>query len=153
MSSVQDEVLRVERSFPAGPEEVFDAWTNPEVLRRWWRADPGWRVPVADVDLRVGGGYTLSMEDPATGAQHTVTGSYLEVDRPARLVYSWSWVLEDGSRGPASTVAVEFRGEAERTTVVLLHSGLPDEGSRERHGVGWAACLDTLGTTVFGGTG
>lgn len=150
MSSVREGVLRVERSFAASPEEVFDAWTNPEVLRRWWLADPAWRVPVADVDLREGGGYTLSMEDPATGEEHTVTGSYAEVSRPERLVYSWSWVLGDGSQGPVSTVTVEFRGEGEQTTVVLLHSGLPDEGSRERHGQGWAACLDTLAGNVFG---
>lgn len=145
MSGADATALRLERTFQASAEDVFDAWTSPEVLRRWWIADSSWRAPVAEVDLRVGGEYTLSMEDPATGARHTVRGEYQEVRRPERLVYSWSWELDAGGQGPVSTVAVEFRGEGERTTVVLVHTGLADEGARERHGHGWLACLDSLG--------
>ncbi len=151
MSSAQEGELRLERSFAASPEEVFDAWTSPEVLRRWWLADRAWRVPVAEVDLREGGGYRLSMEDPSSGSRHTVVGRYLEVRRPERLVYSWSWEDEHGAAGHASTVTVEFRGAGARTTVVLTHTGLPDAGSRERHGVGWRACLDSLAANVFTG--
>jgi uncharacterized protein YndB with AHSA1/START domain len=147
--SVQERTLRLERSFAASPEEVFDAWTSPEVLRRWWLADPSWRVPVAEVDLREGGAYRLSMEDPASGSSHTVVGRYLEVRRPLRLVYSWSWEDEHGDPGHASTVTVEFRGEGASTTVVLEHTGLPDDGSRERHGQGWTACLASLAANVF----
>ena len=56
--------LRVERTYDASPEEVFDAWTNPEVLRRWWAVHPEGTTPIAEVDLRVGGRYRLSMESP-----------------------------------------------------------------------------------------
>lgn len=137
--------LRLERIFEASAEEVFDAWTNPEVLRRWWAADPTWVTPVAEVDLRVGGRYRLSMEDPATGATHTVGGEYSEVRRPERLVYSWCWEGSDGQPDPhVSTVTVEFLSEGGRTTVVLEHSHLASSESRDRHREGWIACFENL---------
>lgn len=146
MSATDSTTLRLERTFDAPAEDVFDAWTNPEVLRRWWAADPRWRTPVAEVDLRVGGAYRLSMEDPDAGTFHAVRGEYREVHRPERLVYSWSWEQDDGRTGHVSTVTVEFVEQDERTTVVLEHSGLESSRSRERHGRGWAACLELLGT-------
>jgi uncharacterized protein YndB with AHSA1/START domain len=48
-------VVRIERTFDAPAEAVFDAWTRPEVMRRWWHAGPDWETPEAEVDLRVGG--------------------------------------------------------------------------------------------------
>jgi uncharacterized protein YndB with AHSA1/START domain len=136
--------LRLERTFDASAEEVFDAWTNPEVLRRWWAADPTWVTPVTEVDLRVGGHYRLSMEDPATGTTHTVGGEYQEVRRPQRLVYSWRWEHGGEERDDTSTVTVEFLGQGERTTVVLEHTNLSSAESRDGHERGWIACLDNL---------
>jgi uncharacterized protein YndB with AHSA1/START domain len=146
---VETATLRLERSFDASPEAVFDAWTNPEVLRRWWAAGRDWRTPVAEVDLRVGGGYRLSMEDPEAGASHTVRGEYIEVRRPERLVYSWCWEDSAGQTGHVSTVMVDFRGDGERTTVVLEHSGLESADSRDKHRVGWEACLENLEARIF----
>ena len=149
MNATDATTLRLRRTFDAPREEVFDAWTNPEVLRRWWAVTPAGRTPVTDVDLRVGGSYKLTMEDPEAGTTHTVRGEYREVSRPERLVYSWCWVQEDGSTGHESTVSVEFVGEGERTTVVLEHSGLESPESAERHVHGWEACLGMLEARVF----
>ncbi|HEX4466782.1 MAG TPA: SRPBCC domain-containing protein [Solirubrobacteraceae bacterium] len=141
--------MRLERTFQASAEEVFDAWTNPDVLRRWWAADASWEPTLAEVDLRVGGSYRLSMRDPARDAPHTVRGEYHEVSRPARLVYSWCWESEDGGLGHVSTVTVQFRQSGERTTVVLEHTGLESAESAERHGHGWDACMRLLGERIF----
>jgi uncharacterized protein YndB with AHSA1/START domain len=141
--------LRLERTFEAPAEDVFDAWTNPEVLRRWWAASPQWRTPVAEVDLRVGGSYRLAMEDPATGAVHAVGGEYREVRRPERLVYSWCWEREGGPSEEVSTVTVEFREEGGQTTVVLEHSNLPSPTSRDQHRHGWEGCLENLGARAL----
>jgi uncharacterized protein YndB with AHSA1/START domain len=151
MSATDSTTLRLERTYDATAEEVFDAWTNPEVLRRWWMVDETRSAPEADVDLRVGGSYRLSMESPGTGARSTVRGVYREVARPERLVYTWAWEEQDGSTGHESTVTVSFVQEGERTTVVVDHTGLPDEASRERHGEGWQACLRILGARMFDG--
>jgi uncharacterized protein YndB with AHSA1/START domain len=139
-----DTSLRVERTFEAPIEEVFDAWTNPEVLRRWWKADPAWTTPVAEVDLRPGGSYRISMDDPARAVRHTVSGQYREVTRPERLVYSWQWEQEDGTPGHASVVTVGFHAQGERTRVVLEHSDLESAPSAEQHAHGWNGVLEQL---------
>ncbi|HTD58368.1 MAG TPA: SRPBCC domain-containing protein [Solirubrobacteraceae bacterium] len=141
--------LRVERTFDAPTEDVFDAWTNPEVLRRWWRPNPGWVTPVAEVDLRVGGRYRISMEDPETGTKHTAGGEYSEVSRPQRLVYSWQWEQDDGQPDHVSTVTVSFHADGERTNVVLEHSGLVSSESRDSHTHGWAGILEMLQVHLF----
>jgi uncharacterized protein YndB with AHSA1/START domain len=139
-----DTSLRVQRTFDAPVEEVFNAWTDPEVMRRWWRANPAWTTPVAEVDLRVGGRYRISMEDPADGSRHTVGGEYTEVTPPTRLAYSWQWE-EGGQPGDqVSAVTVDFRADGPRTTVVLEHSGLGSSESRDSHGQGWDGVLEML---------
>jgi uncharacterized protein YndB with AHSA1/START domain len=142
--------FRLERTFAASPEEVFDAWTNPEVLERWWVAQPSWTSPGCEVDLRVGGSYVLRMRDDETGEMHVVGGEYREVQRPRRLVYTWCWQGDGGpSPGHVSLVTVEFHGKGDATTVVLEHSGLPSEESRRNHGVGWQATFESLARRVF----
>jgi uncharacterized protein YndB with AHSA1/START domain len=149
VSTTETASLRLERTFDAPPEAVFDAWTNPEVLKRWWRASAAMRTSLAEIDLRVGGAYRLSMEDPQAGTVHTVSGEYSEVIRPQRLVYSWCWEQGGAETGHVSTVSVEFLGDGERTTVVLEHSGLESAQSVEQHRLGWEGCIENLQTGYF----
>jgi uncharacterized protein YndB with AHSA1/START domain len=143
--------LRLERTFDATAEAVFDAWTDPEVLRRWWAAGPDWETPLAEVDLRVGGSYRLSMRDPESGMTPTVGGEFREVERPRRLVYTWTWEDMPESPSEGSVVTVDFEEAGGRTTVTLVHSGLGTDESRVQHEHGWNACLDNLERRVFAG--
>ncbi|HLB20932.1 MAG TPA: SRPBCC domain-containing protein [Solirubrobacteraceae bacterium] len=151
MSTSELATLRLEHTFAATPEEVFDAWTNAEVLQRWWGPGPSWTSPGCDLDLRVGGSYELRMRDGATGEIHAVGGEYREVVRPHRLVYTWRWQGDDGPNpGHVSLVTVEFHAAGEATTVVLEHSGLPSQESRRRHGDGWRGSFANLAERIFG---
>ena len=138
--------VRLERRYDAPPERVFDAWTNPEVLRRWWAAGPDWEGVSADVDLRVGGRLRLAMQSPEADQPYAGGGEYTIVERPERLAYTWSWEEGDGRE---SLVTVEFRPEGDGTRLVLIHSGLASEESRDGHTDGWTKCLDNLGTRVL----
>lgn len=149
MSRPAAECLRLRHTFAATAEEVFDAWTDPAVLQRWWAAAPAWDSPGCEVDLRVGGRYVLRMRDDRTGDVHVVAGEYREVDRPRRLVYTWAWHEADGTAGPESVVTVEFRADGDGTTVELEHSGLPSQESAERHTMGWTGTFDNLARRVF----
>jgi uncharacterized protein YndB with AHSA1/START domain len=150
MSASDLQALRLERTFAASPEEVFDAWTNPTVLKRWWGPQPTWTSPGCEVDLRVGGRYQLRMQDGDGGRVYAVGGEYREVDRPHRLVYTWCWEGDDGPYpGEVSVVSVEFRAEGGGTTVVLDHSELASEESRVGHGAGWAGAFDNLARRIF----
>ncbi|MGQ0573343.1 MAG: SRPBCC family protein [Pseudonocardia sp.] len=143
--------LHVQRRFAAPPERVFAAWTEPEVLRRWWAAGPDWSCTSVETDVRVGGRYRLAMTGPGTG-EHVVGGEYLEVQPPHRLVYTWAWEGADAAGGgpPTTLVAVEFRPEAGGgTTVVVTHTGFPGPAERDQHATGWAACLANLDVRVL----
>ena len=84
-------MLRIERTFEASAQEVFDAWTSEEVLRRWLHADPDWDTPSAEVDLRVGGKLRIVMRNPEDGAEYGAVGEYTVVEPPHRLVFTWIW--------------------------------------------------------------
>ena len=135
--------LRVERTFDASPEDVFDAWTNPEVLRRWWRPNPAWSTPSPRSTCAWAGAIASRWKIPRTD-QAPAGGEYSEVSRPRRLVYSWQWEQDDGRLGHASTVTVDFRADGELTTVLLEHSGLISAESRDSHTHGWAGILEML---------
>ncbi len=64
MTEESGHVVRIERTFAASVEDVFDAWTSPEVMRRWFHCAPDWDTPAAEVDLRVGGRVRVVMRRP-----------------------------------------------------------------------------------------
>jgi uncharacterized protein YndB with AHSA1/START domain len=143
--------LRIERTFAAPAEAVFNAWTSADVLRRWWPAGPGWDTPVAEVDVRVGGRLRLVMRAP-DGAEFGGEGRYVEIDRPRRLAFTWRWdgpMLDTG----AQLVEVTFaENEDATTTVLLVNRGIP-EADRKSHREGWDASFDNLDEVLAGTTG
>lgn len=147
----QDLTLELSHRFEAPRAEVFEAWTNPEVLRRWWAAAPTWSTPLAEVDAREGGAYRLSMRTDE-GEVHTVGGEFTEVRPPERLAYTWSW--EQGpdaamSGSEHTLVVIDFIEDGEATLVRLTHSGFGNEEIRGMHVQGWEAVLANLEQAVF----
>jgi uncharacterized protein YndB with AHSA1/START domain len=140
----------IERAFSAPRDAVFEAWVSPEVLLRWWGAGPDWTSPAVEIDLRPGGRYRLSMQDPS-GTVRTVGGEYVEVDPPRRLVYTWAWETHGAAEDAPTIVTVEFREPSPgETTVVLTHTGFSDGARRDQHREGWELCLANLATRVLG---
>jgi uncharacterized protein YndB with AHSA1/START domain len=136
--------LRVERHFRASPARVFHAWTSAEELSQW--SDPDPVHATTEVDLRVGGSYALDMARP-DGVVHRVSGVYREIDAPRRLVYTWRW--ETIPNFPETVVTVEFRARADGgTDLSLVHEGLPDDASGQRHAHGWVESMNKLALLV-----
>lgn len=132
--------LRIQRTFQAPAQAVFDAWTSEEVLRRWWHAERGWETPEAEVDLRVGGTVRAVMRNPQTGAEYGGGGRYTEIDPPRRLAFTWLW---DGE-GTRTLIEVDFEEADGVTTVSFTHSALWDEAAVRSHEGGWNTCFDNL---------
>jgi len=139
--------LRIERTFAAPAATVFDAWTSPAVMRRWWQAEQGWETSEAEVDLRVGGAVRVVMRDPDKDVEYGGGGRYTEIDPPARLAFTWIW---DGDTR-RTLIEIEFEEADGATTVRFTHSGLWDEAAVRSHEGGWGRALDNLQRTVEGG--
>jgi uncharacterized protein YndB with AHSA1/START domain len=136
--------VRVSRLIRADAETLFRAWTDPRVLRHWWRQEgKGWAFAGATIDLRVGERYRLAMTDPE-GATHAAVGVYRAVERPVRLAFTWDW--EDPRRSVGDTlVTVEFkRAGPNLTEVVVTHERFADVTRMGRHEQGWTELLRLL---------
>lgn len=147
----QELVLELTHRYAARREDVFDAWVNPSVLKRWWAAQPTWQTPVADVDATEGGSYRLSMRTD-TGDVHTVGGVFTEVRPPERLAYTWGW--EEGpdaamAGSEETLVTVDFLEDGAGTLVKLTHSGFANAEIKGMHIHGWEAVLANLERSVF----
>jgi len=131
--------INIERMIDATLAETWTAWTEPELVARWFA--PGtMQAEVLDYDVRSGGKYRIRMrnDDDST---HTVTGKFVEVVPQQRLVMSWAW---EGDATTQSKVQVEFEASDRGTRIRILHEGLPNKESAARHSEGWIGCLDNL---------
>ena len=136
--------LRIERTFQAPAEAVFDAWTSEDVLLRWWHAEHDWETTEAEVDLRVGGVVRVVMRDPNKNAEYGGGGTYTEIEPPTRLAFTWIW---DGDTRE-TLIELDFRETDGITTVSFTHSRLWDEEAVRSHEDGWGKLFDNLERTL-----
>jgi uncharacterized protein YndB with AHSA1/START domain len=132
--------VRIERTFNAPAEDVFDAWTSEEVIRRWFRPGRGWGEASAEVDLRVGGTIRVVMRSP-DGAAVGASGEYTLIERPYRLVFTWTF---DDDPSNQQMIELEFTERDGATTVLFVNSNISPEEKRDPQYGGWQACFDNM---------
>lgn len=152
--------LVIERVFDAPRERVFDVFTQPEHLQKWWGPKMV-GIPVAEFDARPGGKIFIA-ERPPDGAMHYIVGVVREIERPSRVVFAIHFADADRRRvaPPAGTglpstwddeivSSVTFSAEGRRTRVTIRaqRSGVTAEWSAMARG-GWGEALDKLGYAI-----
>jgi uncharacterized protein YndB with AHSA1/START domain len=131
--------VTVRREIAAPAEVLFDAWLDARSLGSWLKPS-GIRETRAETDPRVGGTFRIVMVDDESSIEHT--GTYREIDRPRRLVFTWS---SPATQFRDSVVTVTFQPSSNRATVVEIHQvGLPDEQASASHHGGWTDSLREL---------
>lgn len=131
-------MVQVKRLLPSSPEDVFDAWLDPNRLKEW--LCPGSAiVPLAEIDARIGGRFRIVMRDE--GVDYTHVGEYREIARPRRLVFSWA---SPATKGQNTLVTIEFRARGESTELTLTHERLPDKDTADKHKRGWQSIMEKL---------
>ena len=151
-STVSEDAVVIERTFDAATDLVWQMWTEPEHFKKWY-GPQGFTVPVAKMDLRVGGKRLVCMASPDGNMKMWTTGEYTEIVPTERLVYTESPADEHGNVVSPSamgmpdgypettevTVLLEDLGG--RTKMVMTHAGVPaDSGA----GGGWSQAFDKL---------
>lgn len=134
--------VRVAKHCSASPERVFDAWLDPETARKFLFATKTGKIVRAEIDARVGGAFVLVDRREGEDIEHT--GTYLEIDRPRRLVFDFAVPKFSAQR---TKVTVEVQPAAGGSRVTLTHDGvLPDYEERTRQG--WTMILDGLTAAI-----
>jgi uncharacterized protein YndB with AHSA1/START domain len=133
--------LKALHVLPAPPTVVFEAFTKPEVLARWW-GPKGFTAPSLDFEPRSGATYRIQMQPPE-GDPFYLTGEFREVDPPARLAFTFAW--EDPDPDDVETlVALSFRDLGGSTQVAITQGPFKTEARRALHRDGWTESFDKL---------
>ena len=145
-SNIEHTSLSITRRLDASPEKVFKAWTDPGLLTQWF-GPHGVTTTSAEIDLRVGGKYHFTMEEP-DGTRHEPKGEYRVIEPSKKLVFTW--VLDGDScsggdgRYTETQVTIELEDVEGSCRLTLTHDFLPSEASKDAHNAGWTGSLDRL---------
>ena len=128
-----DRELVIRRTFDAPARLVFEAWTTPELFRKWWvPRSMGMSLLSCEMDVRAGGKYRLVFAHEA--GEFAFFGSYLEVTPHSRLV----WTNEESDDGPITTVTFEERGAE---TMLVVRELYPSKEALDAAGTGAADAM------------
>jgi uncharacterized protein YndB with AHSA1/START domain len=117
------------RVFDAPRHLVFEAWTQPELVKRWLYGPDDWRLAVCELDLRVGGALRFVWRDSAQQSMG-MSGVFREIAPPDRLVFTEIWD-EDWTGGEAlnTLIFTEHAGKTTMTQTVLYSSRAARDGA------------------------
>jgi uncharacterized protein YndB with AHSA1/START domain len=129
-----DRELVVTRTFDGPVRLVFEAWTKPDLFKRWWGPKSmGMSLSSCEMDVRTGGGYRLVFSNGMA-----FFGKYIEVTPPSRLVWTND---EGGDAGPVTTVTFEEKGGK---TLLVMHELYPSKEALDAAGTGAAEGMGEL---------
>lgn len=128
-----DREIRITRDFQAPKRLVFEAWTKPELVRRWLLGPDGWTMPVCTIDFRVGGSYRYEWEKKDIGAKMAMGGTFLAISPPDRIesteLFDDPWypggatnTLTLSERAGVTTMAIIVRYQDRATRDAVLQS-------------------------------
>ncbi len=147
-ASLSDRELILRRVINAPREKVFQAWTQPELMKQWFTPRP-WTTPVIEIDLRPGGANLIVMRGP-DGTEFPNRGVYLEVVPNERLVFTDAYTRAwEPSEKPFMTVVLTFEdagGGKTNYTARAMHWSVADRETHEKMGfhTGWGIATDQL---------
>ena len=122
----------------ASPDTIFEFFTDPEKIARWMGR-------IVRSDARPGGEYSADLN-----GRDIAVGTYLEIDRPRRLVFTWGWKDNEFVPPGSSTIEVSLTPEGTETVLLFVHRDLP-EGQDTNHATGWDYYLPRLVIAAEGG--
>jgi uncharacterized protein YndB with AHSA1/START domain len=137
--------VQIRRRVKARADEIFDLWTKPDLMVRWMSPFPGAVDCKASCDLRPGGAFSLVMTSKE--ASREVSGTYVQIERPRKLVFTWMGPLTNNVN---TLVTVEFNPQGDETDLVLTHERLPTAAIVEGHTRGWGNIMDHLAEVISG---
>lgn len=132
--------LAIERTYAVPPEKVWQAWTDPQALIKWFGPEETESVLRAELDVRVGGRYHIAFVTN-DGENHDVSGVYREVVQNRKLVFTWAW---RSTPERESLVTIILQPSDGGTELSFRHEQFFDEAARDGHERGWTGTFRKL---------
>ena len=126
-------------------ELVWNAWTNADIIKKWFGSDPQGVVTKARLDVREGGRFEISFRD-SDGTEHTCFGEFKEVETFKNFIASWEWKNEPGN---VSIVSLWLGSEGNQTKMLFSHTGLSG-ASAHNYQSGWQRTFEKLRLVLSG---
>jgi uncharacterized protein YndB with AHSA1/START domain len=136
--------VQVSHRFAASAERVFDAWLNPALAGRFLFATPTGTMVKVEIDARVGGRYTIVERRDDVDVEHT--GEYLEIDRPRRLVFTFSVPAYSSTVDGVIIGIVPLEHGCELTLAHEMSAGMPEMSGKAAEG--WMGVLRALEASI-----
>lgn len=154
LTILSDTELMFVREFDFPRDLVFEAFTKPEHMRRWW-GPASFKMTVCDMDFRVGGSYRYELVGD-DGDEPKFKGEYREIERPKRLVFTQIYDVEPYEKSVA-IVSIDLHQEADRTKLAVvitaeskeMRDGLISSGMEHGMAISYDQ-LDVLLTSLSG---
>ncbi|MEM9951749.1 MAG: SRPBCC domain-containing protein [Chloroflexota bacterium] len=147
MSDSTKDAVIVERTINAPIDTVWQLWTNPEHFKQWYGPE-GFSIPVAEMDVQVGGSRKVCMQSPDGNMTMWYVGEFIEVTPRTRLVYSDNMADENGNLMPPNgnfptqtQVTVVLEAIDGGTKMVMTHAGVPADSGADG---GWNQAFNKL---------
>jgi uncharacterized protein YndB with AHSA1/START domain len=140
METNNELTVKAEKDFSVRVEELYSAWTKPQLLKQWWKPIGNELADVVN-DLKEGGTvkYVFSDNDII------ISGTYKEVKENEKLVYSWNWQIpNDAVRNGEFMLTIEFKGSGNGSSIHVTQENFTNHEAMKPHQEGWEKGLNDL---------
>lgn len=131
--------IKIERRFSATPQKVWQAWTDPQIVKLWFGSDPNGTVSDAALDVRLGGSFAVTFAN-SNGDEYTAQGIYQEVELDKKLTFTWGWKNQPHIK---ESVLVQFQAEGNGSLMTFEHLDI-DANTSHNYEIGWRTTFDKL---------
>jgi uncharacterized protein YndB with AHSA1/START domain len=134
--------VKIERTFDAPPERVFNAWTDDHELKNWFFPSDGYSVPFAEINLRKNTRYRIAVRD-SKGETHLYGGIIKQLIMPEKFACTWA-ENGGGTQQRKTFISIDFTDANGKTIVLFTHEDFPDEKMRKFYETMWNRLFDQL---------
>ena len=135
--------LVLRQTYPHDRVRVFDAFASATALEQWFSPSPDVGTDVVEFAFRAGGRYRITFALPK-GAETSISGEFIRIERPIQLCFTWRWEKPDPHAGIDTLVTIDFIDADGSTEVVVSHEKLEGTEMKARHSAGWLGAMQRL---------
>lgn len=138
-NEVSEDSIFIETTIHAPVEKVWEAWTDPGVIMKWFGSDPKGEVLSAKLDVRPGGVFEVTFKD-SDQTEHTCHGIYSHIEKLSKLTFTWHWKSEPSVE---SSIVLSLTDNGKSTKMQFEHMNF-GTGSKHNYVKGWQSTFSKL---------